>query len=140
MKQIRLSLTLLLLLSLVTCVLLGCNGDQPADTTATDDTAVQVTEAPTEAPTDAPTVKVDVTLTIKDQDGAPMTEAVITILPENGEGESASLTANEEGTVTVSLPEGEYTVRFDILPEYVLGIDTKITVVLADGAAVEIEE
>ena len=129
MKQIRLSLTLLLLLALITGMLIACNGDQPADTTAADDTSAQATEAPTEAPTDAPVVKVDVILTIKDQDGIPMNEAVITILPENGEGESATLTANEEGTVTVSLPEGEYTVRFDILPEYVLGIDTKITVV-----------
>jgi hypothetical protein len=30
--------------------------------------------------------------------------------------------------MTVSLPAGRYTVRFDVLPEYVLGIDTPLTV------------
>lgn len=130
MKQIRLSLIVLLLPALCACMLVGCNGKQTTDTTTADNNGtVQSTEAPTEAPTDAPAPKVDVTLTVKDQDGNPVSEAVLTILPDSGEGESATLTANEEGSVTVSLPEGEYTVRFDILPEYVLGIDTKITVV-----------
>ena len=86
------------------------------------------TDAPTETPTDTPVVKVDVTLTVQDQDGKPMAESVVTILPANGEGESATLTANDQGVITVTLPEGEYTVRFDILPEYVLGIDTTISV------------
>ena len=127
MKQIRLSLTLLLVLALCAFALMSCQREQTSETTVADVTATP-TEAPTEAPTETPAAKVDVTLTVKDQDGNPMNETVITILPENGEGESATLTANEEGTVTVSLPEGEYVVRFDVLPEYVLGIDTKITV------------
>lgn len=95
---------------------------------ATTPNASPDTNAPTEVPTEAPAVKVDVTLTVQDQDGKPMAESVVTILPVNEEGESATLTANNQGVITVTLPEGEYTVRFDILPEYVLGIDTTITV------------
>ena len=125
MKNIRLIAILLILLLSVT-ILVACNKEQtgiiPTDTT---EEGNQVT---TEAPTEAPTAKVNVTLTVKDQDGNPMAEAVLTILPENGEGESATLTANNEGTVTVSLPEGTYTVRFDVLPEFVLGMDTTLTV------------
>lgn len=95
---------------------------------ATTPNASPETNAPTEVPTEAPAVKVDVTLTVQDQDGKPMAESVVTILPVNEEGESATLTANNQGVITVTLPEGEYTVRFDILPEYVLGIDTPLTV------------
>ena len=127
MKHIRL-IAALLILTLSAAALIACNGETPDDSTPSDTTAVQE-DATTEAPTDVPAPKVDVALTVKDQDGNPMAEAVVSILPVSGEGESATLTANEEGSVTVSLPEGEYTIRFDILPEYVLGMDTKITVV-----------
>jgi hypothetical protein len=91
--------------------------------------APEATEEPTEENTEAPATKeVDVTLTVKDQDGDPMAEAVVTILPMDEGAETFTLTADGEGRMTVSLPEGEYTVRFDVLPEYVLGIDTAITV------------
>lgn len=124
MKHIRLALLLLVALSVI--ALAACDKGNPADTTAQDTAAP--TEAPTEAPTQPAVEKVSVTLTVKDQEGNPMPETVLTILPENEGGESATLTANEEGTVTVSLPAGNYTVRFDILPEYVLGIDAPLTV------------
>jgi hypothetical protein len=126
MKHSRL-IALLLILLLSVAALVACDGKKPADTTPSD-TTVGENEQPTEAPTEAPAAKVNVTLTVKDQDGNPMAEAVMTILPVSGEGESATLNANAEGTVTVSLPAGDYTVRFDVLPEYVLGIDTAITV------------
>ena len=124
MKLVRILLILALAVSLP-AVTAG-DKDTPADTS--EDTTAAVEEGTTEAPTEAPAAKVEVTLTVKDQDGNAMPEAVLTILPASEEGESATLTADNEGTVTVTLPEGEYTVRFDVLPEYVLGIDTKITV------------
>lgn len=126
MKQFRLIVALLVLL-LSAMAFVACNGGQTTESTPSDTTA-EGNGAATETPTDAPAHKVEVTLTVKDQEGNPMAEAVLTILPANGEGESATLTADSEGTVKVSLPEGEYTVRFDVLPEYVLGIDTTITV------------
>ena len=124
MKLVRILLILALAVSLLAVT--ACDKNAPADTT--EDTTAAGEEATTEAPTDAPAAKVEITLTVKDQDGNAMPEAVLTILPASEEGESATLTADNEGTVTVTLPEGEYTVRFDVLPEYVLGIDTKITV------------
>ena len=124
MKLVRILLILALAVSLLAVT--ACDKNPPADTT--EDTTAAGEEATTEAPTEAPAAKVEVTLTVKDQDGNAMPEAVLTILPASEEGESATLTADNEGTVTVTLPEGEYTVRFDVLPEYVLGIDTKITV------------
>lgn len=124
MKLVRILLILALAVSLP--AISACDKNTPSDTT--EDTTAAVEEGTTEAPTEAPAAKVEVTLTVKDQDGNAMPEAVLTILPASEEGESATLTADNEGTVTVTLPEGEYTVRFDVLPEYVLGIDTKITV------------
>ena len=130
MKHIRMILSVLLALTLTVGVMAACDRGQTADTTP-DGTSAHATEAPAEEKTEATAPKVDVTLIIKDQDGNPMNEAVITILPEDENGESATLTANDEGTVTVSLPEGAYTVRFDVLPEYVLGMDTSFTVTAA---------
>ena len=124
MKLVRILLILVLAVSLLAVT--ACDKNPPADTT--EDTTAAVEGVTTEAPADVPAAKVVVTLTVKDQDGNAMPEAVLTILPASEEGESATLTADNEGTVTVTLPEGEYTVRFDVLPEYVLGIDTKITV------------
>ena len=124
MKLVRILLILALAVSLLAVA--ACDKNPPADTT--EDTTAAGEEATTAAPPAAPAAKVEVTLTVKDQDGNAMPEAVLTILPASEEGESATLTADNEGTVTVTLPEGEYTVRFDVLPEYVLGIDTKITV------------
>lgn len=129
MKYLRL-IAILLLLALSAMVLMACDGNKPTDTTPSDTTA-EGNEQTTEASTDAPATKVNVTLTIKDQEGTPMAEAVITILPADETGESATLTADDQGTVTVSLPEGEYTVRYDVLPEYVLGIDSPLTVTAA---------
>ncbi len=127
MKSFR-WIILLLVLTVVAGALIACDRGDPADTTAADETAAK-TEAATDTPTEAPAEKVSVTLTVKDQDGNPVTEATVTILPEGGDGESATLTADGEGSMTVSLPAGQYTVRFDVLPEYVLGIDTPITVI-----------
>ena len=127
MKKLTLIAALLLILTLTAGGLTACDSKDPVDSTDPETTA-PTEEAPTEAPTDAPAQKVQVSLTVKDQDGNPMAEAVVTILPANGEGESATLTADNEGKLSVSLPEGEYTVRFDVLPEYVLGIDTTLTV------------
>lgn len=124
MKLVRILLILALAVSLLAVT--ACDKNPPADTT--EDTTAAVEGVTTEAPADVPAAKVVVTLTVKDQDGNVMPEAVLTILPAIEEGESATLTADNEGTVTVTLPEGEYTVRFDVLPEYVLGIDTAITV------------
>ena len=120
MKYIRL-IAVLMILALSVMTLMACDGNKPTDTTPSDTTA-EGNEQTTEAPTDAPAAKVNVILTVKDQDGNPMAEAVITILPADEAGESATLTADDQGTVTVSLPEGEYTVRYDVLPEYVLAL------------------
>ncbi len=126
MKHIRLIAVLLVLL-LSALAFVACNGGEPSESTPSDTTAEGNGPA-TEAPTEAPASKVEVTLSIKDQDGNPMSQAVITILPATDDGESATLTADNEGKVSVTLPEGDYTVRFDVLPEYVLGIDTALTV------------
>ena len=137
MKLIRILLISALAASLLAVT--ACVGDTPSETTS-EDLAV-TTEAPTEETTEATAAKVEVTLNVKDQDGNPMAEAVVTILPTVDGGESATLTADSEGTVTVTLPEGEYTVRFDVLPEYVLGIDTKITVTAGmDPVALEVTD
>ena len=124
MKIIKILLALALAVSLLAVT--ACDKDTPSDTT--EDTTVTGEEATTETPTEAPAAKVEVTMTVKDQDGNPMSEAVVTILPTAEEGESATLTADNEGKITVTLTEGDYTVRFDVLPEYVLGIDTALTV------------
>lgn len=126
MKLIRILLILALTVSLLAVT--ACNGDDPADTTPEETTAVP-DETTSENTTDAPAAKVEVTLTVKDQDGNPVAEAVVTVLPAFEGGESATLNTDGEGTVKVTLPEGEYTVRFDVLPEYVLGIDPPLTVV-----------
>lgn len=119
----------------IICLLVGiillqamtaCNGNQ------TEETRPEVTipeTIVTEAITDAPVAKVDFRLSVVDQDGNPIPEAVVTILPVDETAESATLNVDGEGTIQVSLPAGEYTVRFDILPEYVLGMDTPMTVV-----------
>lgn len=124
MKIIKILLALALAVSLLAVT--ACDKDTPSDTT--EDTTVTGEEATTETHTEAPAAKVEVTMTVKDQDGNPMAEAVVTILPTAEEGESATLTADNEGKITVTLTEGDYTVRFDVLPEYVLGIDTALTV------------
>ncbi len=125
MKLIRILLILALAATIMAAC--ACNSGDTTEPTPEDSTAAN-TEAPAEETTDAPAAKVDVTLTVKDQDGKPMPEVVITILPADESGESATLTADNDGSFTVSLTEGEYTVRFDVLPEYVLGMDTPITV------------
>ena len=126
MKHFRL-ITALLITVLSVLTLIGCNNEGTADTIP-DDTTAREDSPTTEAPTEAPVPKIDVTIQIKDQDGNPMAEAVITILPVNADGESATLTADNDGKLSVSLPAGEYTVRFDVLPEYVLGVETTLTV------------
>ena len=127
MKPIRILLILVLAVSLLTAC--ACDGGDRSETTS-EDTTVLTTETPTEEPTQAPAATVDVTLIVKDQDGTPIAEAVVTILPadEASEEEAATLTADHEGTLAISLTEGEYLIRFDVLPEYVLGIDTHLTV------------
>jgi hypothetical protein len=132
MKNIRLILALLFILALSIAAMTGCNKGEASPGTTTSDSAVSKTETPTPPATEAATEllneKVNLTFSIKDQDGNSVTEATVTILPVGGEGESATLTTDGEGSMTVLLPVGQYTVRFDVLPEYVLGIDTTITV------------
>ena len=111
----------LVCLAAVGC-LTACNGD-PSE----GDTTASATE--TQAVSAAPVVKVDVSLTLQDQDGKLISEAVISIIPVAEDGESATLTPDADGKASVALPVGEYTVRFDLLPEYVLGIETPLTVV-----------
>ena len=127
MKHNRLVWAVLLTAALSVATMTACDKGTPEDTTAADSTPV-TGEVTTEAATDAPAEKVEVTLTVKDQDGNPVTDVTVSILPESGEGESATLTADGEGSMKVSLPAGQYVVRFDVLPEYVLGIDTPINV------------
>ena len=115
----------LVFLLVLTLALVACGGKTTENTTSE-----VTTDAPssTEAPTAPSVERVDVSLKIVDQDQSIIPEAVITIIPADGSSESATLTADSEGTVQVTLPVGEYTVRFDILPEYVLGIDTTLTI------------
>ena len=134
MKRNSIVWAALIALSLSVAAMSACNGGTSDDSATTADNATAAeqstaaVEETTETPTEAPSEKVNVTLTIKDQDGNPVTEATVTILPASGEGESATLTADGEGSMTVSLPAGQYTVRFDVLPEYVLGLDSTLTV------------
>ncbi len=125
MKYLRILLISILAVGLLTAT--ACKGGDTTEPTTEEMTATS-TEAATESPTTASREKVSVTLTVKDQDGNVMPETVLTVLPVGEEGESATLTADSEGTVTVSLTEGDYTIRFDILPEYVLGMDTALSV------------
>ena len=125
MSRICKTLVLAGLSALVIATACSCNGGNSETTPADTD---PITTPPVADTTEAPAEKVDVTLTVQDQDGKPMTEAVITILPVSGESEGESYTTDESGKVNASLDAGAYTVRFDVLPEYVLGIDTEITV------------
>ncbi len=134
MKHIRLISVLLPVLLFSMAFMTACDKGAPSDTVVSDSVAADTetptempTEAPTEAATDITTEKVNVTFWIKDQDGNSVTEATVTVLPVSGEGESATLTADAEGSMSVSLPAGQYTVRFDVLPEYILGMDIPIT-------------
>ena len=121
MKNSKILLISLLTL-LVVCLLAACTAGTPGAETAPS------TEGQTQAETLPPVTKVDVSLSVLDQDGQKVTEATLTILPTMEGGESATLSLDAEGKATVSLPEGEYTVRFDLLPEYVLGPDTPLVV------------
>ena len=109
----------------VLLVVTACNRDQTAETGGDETVA---TLPVTEIVTQEPVQKIDVTLSVRDQDGNPIPNTVITIVPVQDTVESATLTANSEGSVNVNLPVGDYTVRFDVLPEYVLGIETNLTV------------
>ena len=111
-----LTVTLALALALASCV-----GKIP------DETLPEGTTSPEEITTRA-AARIDVHFAVVDQDGNAVSEAVFTILPDTEEGESATVNADEEGKCSVSLPFGNYTVRFDVLPEYVLGIETPVTV------------
>ena len=74
MKLVRILLILALAVSLLAVT--ACDKNPPADTT--EDTTAAVEGVTTEAPADVPAAKVVVTLTVKDQDGNVMPEAVLT--------------------------------------------------------------
>lgn len=122
MKHLNRYTALFTLSALLVCLLASCGGKSPVESTPAETTASEETTAlPEEA-------RVNVSFSVVDQDGNSITEAVLTVLPDSEEGESALLNTDGEGKCSVSLPTGSYTVRFDVLPEYVLGIDTPITV------------
>ncbi len=132
MKQPINKLLLLAFLVAALLVITACGGDDsPADTSAdspADDTpADSVTETESPAPID-----VDVSLSVKDQKGTPIADAVLVVTDAEGQT-LQTLTTNAEGTVAVTLAEGTYTVSFDTLPEYHLAGSTSITV--AEGMA-----
>ena len=112
----------LLALCIALASLASCAGKTP------DETRPAETTAPEEITTRATETRVDVQLAVVDQDGQAVSEAVFTILPDREDGESATLNTDAEGKCSVSLPIGGYSVRFDVLPEYVLGVDTPIAV------------
>ncbi len=99
-----------------------CGQAMPTDDTGASDTA-EVTETDTEA-----AVEVSVTLTVKDQEGTAMAGAVLDLLREGESSAAATVTADENGTATVTLTEGTYTVRYQSLPQYVLGYSATVVV------------
>jgi hypothetical protein len=126
MKVLNKTTVCILFMLLVLLVMTACNGNK---TTETGGGETVVTLPVTEIETQEPVQKVAVTLNVRDQEENPISNTVITIVPVQDTVESATLTADSEGSVNVELPVGEYTVRFDVLPEYVLGIETSLTVV-----------
>ncbi len=122
MKHLNSYAALFTLAALLVCLLASCGGKTPVESTPAETTASEETTALAEE------ARVNVSLSVVDQDGNSITEAVITVLPDSEDGESAMLNTDGEGKCSVTMPVGSYTVRFDVLPEYVLGIDTPITV------------
>ena len=125
MKRFRKFACLFAGITVLLAILAACGGQQTSDNS---DTEAVATSPVTDIETTAPVQKVDVVLNIRDQDGNPVPNTVVTLLPVLETLESATITADSEGMICVSLPVGEYTVRFDVLPEYVLGIETPLTV------------
>ena len=125
MNRIRKNTCLFAVIAMLLVALVACGSNQ---TTETGPDESNSTTPVTVIETEKPIQKVDVVLKVQDQDGNPVSDAVITLIPVQETVESATLTADNEGTMSVSLPVGEYTVRFDVLPEFVLGIETPLTV------------
>lgn len=122
MKHLNRYAALIILATLLMGILASCNGEKNVETLPEETTVVE------EVTTQEEEIRVDVSFFVVDQDGNIISEAVITVLPDSEDGESATLNTDAGGKCSVSLPVGSYTVRFDLLPEYVLGIDTPITV------------
>ena len=103
--------------ALTVLLMTACTGGNSNDTTGVGTSAS--TEAPTEnvpeASTDAPVVKLDYTITVKDQDGEAV-EGVQLQLTSGATGLDV-VTTNAEGVARAQAPAGEYSVRFVSLPD-----------------------
>lgn len=85
------------------------------------------TAAETTPQTEAPLAQVDVTLTVKDQNGNLIPAAIIRLTP--AKGEDMLVTTNAEGSVTTKLTVGDYTLTYDELPDNCIGGTSMLTVV-----------
>ncbi len=117
------------------CDICGASLETSAETVAESDTETE-TEAETPAESET-TSTVDVTLTVKDQFGNLIAGAALRIIGDGNET-VAALTTEADGHAVVTLPEGNYSVIFDELPEYHLAETMPLTVT-ADTELVELE-
>ncbi len=96
-----------------------------------------VTESESESPTESestPEETIAVSLTVKEQNGTPVSGAVMRIVrldewyDVDSEWEPMIVTADENGAATVALAEGLYRLSYDSLPENFLGATATLTV------------
>ncbi len=119
MKKLSILLALLLALS---CLLIACDNTtaETPETTAADTTVAELsteapTEAATEAPTEAPSTKVTYTVTVKDQNGAPVEGAAVQMCDDKGCKMPAA--TNAEGVVTFTYDPSNYHITIVECPE-----------------------
>ncbi len=121
------------IIALLLCVIMATSvamtACQPAANPTTNKPA---TTAPTTQPTEpaptVPTVKdVTVKITVKNDNGALVPDVEMRILP-NGSEEGITAKTDANGYVEVTLKEGEYTIRYEMLPGMHVGEDTALSV------------
>ncbi len=138
-KTTKITALLLCVLVATSVAMTACDGEGSETDTPTE--SVSETISATESETDPVPVDVQVTVNVKEEDGTPVSGAVMRILwneDYDDEWEPVLVTTDATGAATVTLPEGDYTVTFDTLPDMFVGGSTRLMV--AEGMeAVTIE-
>ncbi len=124
------------IIALLLCVIMATSVAMTACQPAVDPTTkpaattkptTQPSTQPATQPTEPAAKEVTVKITVKNDNGVLVPDVQMTILAAGAEeGVAAKTDAN--GYVEVALKEGEYTIRYDVLPGLHVGTDTLLTV------------
>ncbi len=100
----------------------GCTGDPDETDSAMESTEDSVSETVTESESETTTVAdIHVSLSLVDQQDRVIADAVLRFVSADPTFEAKIVKTDGNGTGSVILPEGTYTVYFDELPAYHLG-------------------